>query len=436
MKARFALLIIALSVLTACAGPSLRYKKDVFSKMDEGRFDKAQTLIEENKSKSYGDKNAVLYYLDLSSQQMARRDSADAISSLSAAGEITESLYAKSISASLGTLMINDNTVAYVPPLFERAMLHLNSAVNYLYDGEENSALVEANRIVFMLDRNREDHPKDLYNDDAFAQYLASMIYEDNGKVSDARISRQNAKNAYERQAGSSASMPQIDLPSDYQEKGEAVILHYNGKAPIKISKSVMLAWNDIWFAVEDNSDLASTSQGLINAVYAGAFGRSITVSFPEFQDMPYKIKYSEVSADGGTPVRTQLVSDVAWQAKADLSQSMKGIYTRTVIRAVTKYILSVQARHIAEKNWGEDMGFIVGSIMSILSNATEVADTRSWFTLPAQIRMANLFLAPGIHNIKIKFISAQGHTIDEYLFENVQIIKGKRTYLHTRTSR
>ena len=100
MKARFALLIIALSVLTACAGPSLRYKKDVFSKMDEGRFDKAQTLIEENKSKSYGDKNAVLYYLDLSSQQTARRDSAGAISSLSAAGEITESLYTKSISAS------------------------------------------------------------------------------------------------------------------------------------------------------------------------------------------------------------------------------------------------------------------------------------------------------------------------------------------------
>ena len=436
MKARPALLIIALSVLTACAGPSLRYKKEVLAKMDEGRFDKAQTLIEENKTKSYGDKNAVLYYLDLSSQQTARHDCSGALSSLAAAGQIVEDLYAKSISASLGTLMINDNTIAYVPPLFEQVMMQLSGAANYLYAGDEAAALVQANRIVFMLDRNREANPKELYNDDAFAQYFASMIYEDNGKLSDARISRENAKNAYERQAGSSARMPEIDLPPDYREKGEAVILHYNGKVPVKISQSVMLAWNDIWFAVQGNSDLASTSQGLINAVYAGAFGRSITVSFPQLRDMPYKIKYSEVSADGGAPVRTQIVSDIAWQAKAELSQSMKAIYTRTVIRAVTKYILSVQARHIAQKNWGEDMGFIIGSIMSVLSNATEIADTRSWFTLPGQIRMANLFLEPGSHNIRIKFLSDNGRTIDEYLFENVQIIKGKRTYLYKRTSR
>ena len=45
MKARLALLIIAIGVLTACAGPSLRYKKDVLSKMDSGQFEKAEKII-------------------------------------------------------------------------------------------------------------------------------------------------------------------------------------------------------------------------------------------------------------------------------------------------------------------------------------------------------------------------------------------------------
>ncbi len=436
MKARLALLIIAIGVLTACAGPSLRYKKDVLSKMDAGQFEKAEKIIEENRKKTYGSKNAVLYYLDLSTQQGARYDSRASLSSLTNAGDITEELFTRSVSAAMGTLIINDNTTPYVPPLFERSLMYFYRAADYLSLGSPREALVEANAAVFMLDKNRESKPKDLYNDDAFVQYFSSMIYEDNGKISDARIARSNAKNAYERQAYSSASMPYFSLPNDYRDKGEAVIFHYNGKVPVKVSNSIMLAWDDIWFAVEGNSDLAGTSQGLINAVYAGAFGNSITVSFPEYVDVPYDIKYSEVSADGAPAVRTQLVSDIAWQAKQNLKQDKAALFTRSVTRAVTKYILSVQARHIAEKNIGEDAGFLVGSLFSIFSNVTEKADTRSWFTLPAEIRMASLFLPPGVHDIKIRFMNGNGQTIDEYVFENVQIIKGKRTYLYNRTSK
>lgn len=435
-KARFYLIIIALCLLSACTGPSLRYKKSIIGSMDEGSFDKAAAIVEKNKSKQYGNKNAVLYYLDLSTGQNSAYDNQSSAKSLTSALEITEDLSVKSASAALGTLIINDNTVPYNPPVYEQALMHFFLAMDYLYGPYPADSLVEANRAVFLLDNNREKQNKELYNDDAFVQYFASMIFEDNAKLSDARIARSNAENAYKKQSESRARMPQVYLPSNYKDLGEAVIFHYNGKAPIKISKSLMLAWDNIWFAVQDNNDLKGTGQDIIDAVYAGAFGKSITISMPEYKDVGYHIKSSAVSADGGPLEKTTLVSDISWAAKQTLKQNMPAIYMRTATRAATKYILSVQARHIAQKNGGDTMGTIVGSLFSIVSNVSEKADTRSWFTLPAEIRMANLFLTPGSHNIKLVLFNADGQAIDEYVFENVQISKGKRTYLYHRTSK
>ena len=435
-KARFTLIIIALCLLSACTGPSLRYKKSVIDSMNEGSFDKTAAIVEKNKSKQYGNKNAVLYYLDLSTAQSSAYDNENSSKSLTSALEITEDLSVKSVSASLGTLIINDNTLPYNPPVYEQALMHFFLAMDYLYGRYPEDSLVEANRVVFLLDNNRETQNKDLYNDDAFVQYFASMIFEDNGKMSDARIARTNAENAYKKQSESRAQMPQINLPSNYRDLGEAVILHYNGKAPVKISKSFMVAWDNVRFAVDNNNDLKGTGQDVIDAVYAGAYGKSVTISMPEYKDVEYHIKSSAVCADGGSLEKTTLVSDISWAAKQTLKQNMSAIYMRMATRAVTKYILSVQAKHIAEKNGGDTMGTVVGSLFSILSNVSEKADTRSWFTLPAEIRMANLFLTPGVHDIKLLLFNADGQAIDEYVFENVKISKGKRTYLYHRTSK
>ncbi len=435
-KARFTLIIIALCLLSACTGPSLRYKKNILESMNEGSFDKTASIVEKNKSKQYGNKNAVLYYLDLSTAQSSAYDNQASKQSLTSALEITDNLSVKSVSASLGTLIINDNTVPYNPPVYEQALMHFFLAMDYLYGPYPEDSLVEANRAVFLLDNNREKQTKDLYNDDAFVQYFSSMIFEDNGKLSDARIARINAENAYKKQSESRAQMPQVYLPENYQNLGEAVIFHYNGKAPVKISKSLMLAWDDIWFAVDDNSDLNGVGNDVIDAVYAGAYGKSVTISMPEYKDVDYHIKSSAVSADGGPLKNTTLVSDISFAAKQTLKQNMSAIYMRTATRAVTKYILSVQAKHIAQKNGGDTMGTVVGSLFSILSNISEKADTRSWFTLPAEIRMANLFLTPGVHDIKLVLFNADGQAIDEYVFENVKISKGKRTYLYHRTSK
>ncbi|MDR1683846.1 MAG: hypothetical protein LBR90_00085, partial [Elusimicrobiota bacterium] len=356
---------------------------------------------------------------------------------LQAAQDKIERESAESVIKTLGTLFINDNTQPYRAPDFEQALTYFFRSVDYLSLKQPQEAAVEARKAVFYLD-NLRNHKKDGYRDDPFVQYFASMLFEDEGNLSSARIARANANNAYEEYKGwYHAAPPAFALPPDINEKGEAVILHFNGKAPFIISNQVMLAWNSVWFAVEGNSDLQGVDRDIINAVYAGAFGNSITVSFPALQPNPYKVAYSKISAPGQQDAQTQLVADIASTAAQTLKEELAADTIRMITRAVTKYILSAQARNAAQNATGDkNIGALVGMLFSAASNVTEVADTRSWATLPAEIRMASLFLPPGRHDIKITFYNAQNQAIDEYVFEKVQINKGARTYLYRRTAR
>lgn len=437
MKARLTLIIFICSILCACAGPSLRYKKDVAHLMDKGDFAAATAKIQQGRSKIYGDKNELLYLLDLSSMQSAAHQYQDSNITLAQAQDKIRELFTKSVSRSLGTLIINDNTQPYRAPNFEQSLVYFFRAMDFLSMDDLDGAGVEARKAVFYLDNLRE-RKKDGYNDDPFIQYFASMVFEDTGNLSSARISRENAKNAYERFKGwNYSSQPNFPLPPDFAEKGEAVIFHYNGKVPLKISNEIMFAWNNLGFTLESNDDLQGVSQDTINAVFAGAFGRSITVSFPALIDNAYNITSSAVVVEGHPETPTQLVADIKNTAKQNLKEEMAANQARMITRAVTKYILSAQAKNLARSTTDSDtIGDIVGMMFSVFSNLTEKADTRSWSTLPAEIRMASIFLYPGVYDLKLKLYDMHNHTIDEHVFEKVQINKGHRTYLYHRTAK
>ena len=415
----------------------MQYKKDVSSMMARGNFEGAQAKIESSKTKIYGNHNKLLYHLDLSIPQTAQNKHDDANKSLDAAQQEIEDLQAQSVTQNLGTLVINDTTQPYRAPVFEQALTYFYRAINYLAQQDINSAAVEARKAVFFLDYTR-NHESKTFNDDPFVQYFSSMIFEDTGSLSDARISRTNAQNAYQKYLSwYGAKAPDFSLPQDYKNMGEVVIFHLNGKVPYKVSNAISFAWNDIWFAASSNSDLEGVSSDVISAVYAGAFGRSVTVSFPKLTQNPYQIASCEVQTAGMPPVKAQTVADISAAASKTLEEQNAAIYSRTITRAVTKYILRVQAEHSATKLTNDqNIGWLVGSLFSALANVTEKADTRSWFTLPAQINMADIFLPQGQHDIKMIFYDDKGNAIDEYVFEKVQISKGKRIYLYHTTAK
>lgn len=435
MKARICLLGLAL-VCSACAAPSLRYKTEINRLSAAGKFWEADERVTAKKNKLYKKKDAVLFYLDRAVLLHDAQDPAASDEMLASAQAYIDELYAKSVSASAGRLLINDLTTPYYAANYERALTYYYRAQNFLQRGDVSSAAVEARRAVFFLDHLRADKRKG-YNDDPFVQYFASLVFESVGQLSDARIARQNAFNAYRRLGGKlGVSAPEFSVPKNAGELGEVIIFHYNGLLPLKKTQTVQVAWSEAAaMASSPQETTDSVSPEVQNALAAGLFGSAVTLSYPVLVPQPFRVASSFVEA-GGQRYVTQKVADFAGAAKIDLDEKLPGIWFRTATRAVAKQVAAAQARQAARSAANDDtVGDLAGMFVSALGAALEKADTRQWFTLPAEVRMTRLFLTPKTQDIKLLFRDGYGNIIGEHVFENVPVERGGRIYLHHRTA-
>ncbi len=435
MKARICLLGLVL-FCSACAAPSLRYKVEITRLEARGQFKEAARRVEDKKNKLYNGKDEVLLDLDRATLLHDAQEPAASDSLFASAQARISDAYAKSISGTAGQLILNDWTAAYAVPAYEQALTYYYRAQNFLQQGDVSSAAVEARKAVFFLDHLRADK-KTGYNDDPFVQYFASLVFESVGERSDARIARTNAFNAYERLGKElHLSVPDFPVPANADELGEVILVHYNGRMPLKKSQTLQVAWDRaLWLASAEQETAGGVSPEVQNALAAGLMGSAVTLSVPAWIEQPTRVKFSEVQA-GGQRYFTQKTADLAAAAKLDLEEKMPGILFRTAARAVTKRVAAVQARHAVSSAANDDTwGDLAEMLVSAFGAATETADTRQWFTLPAEVRMARIFLPPGTQNIRLLFRDGYGNIVGEHLFENVPVKRGGRVFLHYRTA-
>ena len=96
----------------------------------------------------------------------------------------------------------------------------------------------------------------------------------------------------------------------------------------------------------------------------------------------------------------------------------------RTIARGLVKYIA-----HREAKDENEVLGFFV----NLFNISTEIADTRSWVSLPHNIQIGRFKLPPGIHTITLEALDANGRIIETETFTNIEIKPGQRTFLNHR---
>ena len=428
MKALYAVACIIL--LCACTGPSVRYKSKVIWDMQNHNFEAAKARIENNK-KSYGKRDASLYYLDLSTQQDSTHYSTTTLMNLKRAQDIQAGLYAKSISQKFTSFIVNDYTEPYRLKYFELGYLFFYKILAYLQEKNLQDAVVETRTLVFYLDKIRRDTGKD----DPFLQYFASQIFLMWGAFSDARISYENAKNAYSRFADSYATMPDVPRMSRNSNQGLLTIQHLNGNIPVLISQRTMVAWNKFGFALGSDSSYQSVSEQTVNSALAGAYGNAIAVALPVIQEVPYQIQGSRIFVDGQEVAQTNLASNLSYYFKQNFDEEYNKIFISSAVRAAIKFLLTKEAEREMKKK-DDGAGLIVNMLLTGFFTATEKADTRSWFTLPAQIREANILLEEGTHEIKVELLDSNEKVLDEHTFKDVQINKGRHTYLYLRSAK
>ncbi|MBO5911826.1 MAG: hypothetical protein J6Q05_06625 [Elusimicrobiaceae bacterium] len=429
------LAVCAVVVCSACGAPSLRYKNEVSKLAEQGKFEQAADYVQAKAKHNYSAKDSLLYALDRGAllhdaQQPVQSDALFA----QAQQQITDS-YTKSISASLGRMVINDLTTPYYAANYEIALTFMYRALNFLQQNDVMSAAVEARKAVFFLDHLRGDKKRG-YNDDPFVQYLASMIFELSGELSDARISRINALNVYQKRGWAA---PRFTVPQNWQDYGEVVIVHYVGRVPLKKNQTVQIAWHRLMAMAGSPAEGDSISPQVENAIRAGLTGSAVTLSYPVLEPQAYVVAGSAVQANGQR-FPMQKMTDIATLTQEDLQEKMPGIWFRLATRAVLRRIAAVQARHAMDgeghnnKSYGS-AGWLAEMVVDLFGAVVEKADTRQWFTLPAEIYMTRAFVVPGTQNIKLLLTDKNGNIIGEHTFENVNVPKGGRIFLHHRTA-
>jgi len=137
MSPRPAALLLAPLLFAGCqSGLSGASKRKMNTLIAEEKYGEAEAFLDRAKDIDYGRKNMVLFYLDKAAVQHHEGKYKESDRSFDIAERRMDELYTKSITKAGGMLLLNDTTVDYAGEPFERALLNVFRALNYVMLGE------------------------------------------------------------------------------------------------------------------------------------------------------------------------------------------------------------------------------------------------------------------------------------------------------------
>jgi hypothetical protein len=431
---------LVLLALAGCASSANRYLL-VDKSLLASDYQAADAVIQKAEDE-YGAKGRVLYGMDRGMTLQLAGEYQKSNEALERAEDEVDRLYTRSVRTESLAFMTNDNSLPYEGEPFEQVMINVLKALNYACLDRWEDALVEARRIDHRLnvltDRTKE---KAGYRDDGFARYLSGILYESAGDLNNAFIAYRKAYETFEAsRAWSRTGVPsqlRADLLraadalhlgqelAEYQRRfpdtawqsheeqrrlAHVLVISYNGRAPRKEDQFLDLPISlDALQLVLLNRGFTSGNRQqhrAADSVLYGLNGRVVRVALPRIVPQKTQVPVDTVNLipEQGAPitVRTELAQNVTALADKALSERIAGIAVKAVARAAFKYSLAEGATRGAQHAVGGDAGPWVGLAVGLLTKgfavASEEADKRSWRTLPDEIHLARMWVAPGAY--------------------------------------
>lgn len=435
-KALWCLTSALLFFLGSC-GSTSEFYREVEEQVSGGAHLKAIAAVRDGRD-AYGEKNSVLYHLDLGLlYHYAGMPDSSNTHFFAAEHEIDE-LYTKSVSLAALSVLTNDNILPYEGEDFEKVLINIFLALNYAEKGEPDEALVEARKVDLKLRQYGRDYQgKNRYQEDAFVRYIAGALYESAGEINDAFISYQKAYEAYGTYAKEYGTQPPGFLLDDlvrtatllsfteeaerycllggqaYErssgKQGSVLVVVYSGKGPIKdeIRASVSIA----------------DSAGTIH---------SFQLALPKLKPRRMAPRDYEITAsslgDMAVTLRTraEVAEDVTAIASKCLEDRLSLIYLKSGGRALLKFLAAEKAKSELKKK-EDKLANLLGSLaVDLVVGLTEQADLRAWRTLPAEFQLARLNLPAGKYRFQIE-ASDRALSIPD---ETVTVNEGRTTFV------
>jgi hypothetical protein len=466
---RIALAASILVPTAGCPGPGLnfQYYSSLHDTVASGDVKSALAKVEKSKD-LYGKKSELLWQMDHAMLTHLDGRFEDSNGHIAAAEKILEDLYTRSVSKEAASFLTSDASLPYPGEDFEKVFLNVLGALNYSALGLRDEAVVEAKRADLKLNEIARVHPDASYREDPFVRLLMGLVYEDAGELNDAWISYAKALQVYERQSESfGVTIPSLlldraalsatrlgfqeelgGLKQKYTDRivprpipeglGRVVLVQLAGVVPLKVEERVEITLgNGLAFvqAMEVSSKDESDVSSALTVAKTVAAEENIVFAFPKMKARMPSEPELDVWVDAPVQARaaSELVLNLGMIAPKSLDERMGRIWAKLVARVVVRWLLAYAAGKAGEAAGGKDYGALTGLLARVTVGAAlgafEHADTRSWGTLPLQVRLAVLEVPPGTYDV-----SAGRGTTALMQWSGVQVEKGRSTFLVART--
>lgn len=348
-----------------------------------------------------------------------------------------------------GSLLSNDQAIAYQAADYEQTLLHHYQALNYLFLGQTEDALVEIRKANQVQERALVTRERDilaaqeeiqragLSQELALAQqglpdlpvtpgslkgrfqsgytfYVSALLYEATGALNDAYIDYQRALEVAPENPVLQDDLLRITarlgLKSEYaayqQRFGRPSAATATSGSPSTDQGQILVLYEEGML-----EPLQEFFLPLPIATSAGDF-RTFTVAFPWYGSTQLPVAAGQFLLDGQS-TRTEPLVSLQGLASQSLQERLPGLMMRQLLRLASKEALRHQA-----STQGGDLGNI---LVGLYNTFSEHADTRSWSTLPAGVSIWRRTVPAGNHAIAV----GQGTAMQQL---SVPVVKGKVT--------
>jgi len=420
----FILCLAGLLILSGCATGSAKrevaYRQIDDSIINGGYSEGVNTITtaQQGKNPIYDKKNAISLFLDKGLLEHYAGDYRSSSQSLENAERLIQEAFTKSVSESVGSYILNDNTKEYPGEDFEDIYINVFNALNYFQQGNIEGSLVEVRKLTIpngklnLLERKYEEvnakarraNEKELsqgggapqgknvtFTNSALARYLSVLFYNAERNEDAARIELEQLREAFRSQPNIyKHPMPEainkLQIPSSNESRLD--ILAFTGLSPIKQEK--IFYQNFPFFQ----------SQDLQKPLF----------KLPVLVRRKNKVNSVEI-IEGGQKQSLELLEDMGTVITDTFNARFSSIFLKTYIRTLVKYTaLDIIDKQAKQKASGSKFGGLAADGGMMLAknafDATETADVRMARYLPGKAFVGSINLSPGNHNITINYLS------------------------------
>ena len=426
----FSLLVF---ILSGCATSSIfnPYPSRIGPYLNNLVIDNSDPTLETLEKLSHS-KDKALYLLEKARIEQIRNDRSSSIKDFDRVlGEVRSYdekaiISASDLSAKTAAIITNENAIPYYPAGFERVFLHTFQALNFLAEGQIESAGVEArransiqqklldgyenelrtlgkkaesNRIDFNQTQSAIDQQlgsmktstSSLKNSfqNAYSFFISGMIYEALGQPNDAYIDYKKALEIYPSNRYLAESVMKTAMLLNMKDDAVSFIQSVGGYVSTIDRKSSRE--NGELIVMYEEGFVPQRQEIKLDLPIPTGF---ISFAFPIYENLNSYGQAIELVEDSISLGKGEFICDVGLLAAKALEETAPVIAVRQLLRAVMKTIIQKQAH--------DELGLpgtIFASLYTILS---ERADLRSWYTLPDKVQILHISLPPGDHQIEL----------------------------------